>query len=233
MDERACEELVRAARAGDRSAFRAALGTLHADITRYVEGLLRGELGRLAREVRCDADDLASIVIEKLLTADLLGSDARPRATVLSWVKTAARNHLFDEKRKPRWNESSIDDVDEPTSSAPDADELLAAEHLRGDLTTLLARFYPSGVPLLEHAADGDGAVDDASLAAKHGISVANLQARRTRTRKYVRAYVALRDGPRTDEDVARAMAVPLTEETRRIIANVRHHFAAQGRRLG
>ncbi|GAB4200680.1 MAG: hypothetical protein OHK0013_11960 [Sandaracinaceae bacterium] len=230
MDERACEELLRAARAGDENAFRAAVGTLHADITRYVESLLRGELGRLAREVRCDAGDLASAVVEKLLKADLHGSDATPRATVLRWIKTAARNHLFDEKRKARRQESSIDDVDEPASSAPDADELLAAEHLRGALTNLLASFYPSGVPLFEHEADGGGA-DDESLADELGITVANLQARRTRMRKYVRAYVALRHEPRADDEVARAMSVPLTPETRRIIANVRHHLASRGRK--
>jgi DNA-directed RNA polymerase specialized sigma24 family protein len=231
MDEWACEELLRAARAGDESAFRAAVGALHPGISSYVESLVRGKMARLARSARCDAGDLTSVVIEKLLKAKLRGSDAKPRVTVLSWIKTAARNHLLDQQVNAEQDDSSIEGPDNTASPAPDADDLLAAEHLRGALTNLLAKFYPSGMPLLQQGADGGGADDDASLAAELGISVANLQARRTRMRKYVKAYLVLRETARSDDEVAREMGVPLTPETRRIIANVRHHLAAQGRR--
>lgn len=231
MDERACEELLRAARAHDEGARGAALETLLPGIKSYVETLLRGELGRLALAARCEAGDLTSVVVVKLFKAEMRGSDARPLATVLSWIKVTARRHLLDEKKRAARNASDDEGVVDPESPGPSADELLAAERLRSALRRLLAEFYPSGVPLLEHGADGEGVDGDASLASELGISVANLQARRTRMRKYVKAYVALREGPRADNEVATAMSVPLTEETRRIIANVRHHVTAQGRK--
>lgn len=232
MNEQVCEDLVRAAREGDEKAARDAVGRLFPDLQSFVRAMTRGELGRLAAGVGWRADDVISVVAEKLLRR-APGGDARVSAvaTVKAWVRRAAYNAVIDEdrKRKVRGYEAPPGE-DRVPSQTPRADEVMGASAREAELRATLEACYPRGVPLFVHTLGTDQDDDDA-LAQQWGTTVANVQRQRTRMRRYCAAYLALSPGEAMDDEtVARAMDAEQTDENRRIIASVRHHLAARRR---
>jgi DNA-directed RNA polymerase specialized sigma24 family protein len=233
MNEQVCEELVRAAREGDAEASRRALGKLFPDVAVYVRAMMRGELGRIAAGVGWRADEVTAVVAEKLLKSGLRGdSSVAAVATVKAWVRRVAFNAVIDQdrKRKTRRTDLTADDA-HFVSRDPSADDSLEATVLAEGLLGMLQECYPRGVPLFDDAVR-EGRDDDATLAERWGTTVANVQRQRTRMRRYCAAYQALSAGDALDDEaVVRKMDAEMTDETRRIIASVRHHLAARRRK--
>ena len=232
MDERLCGELLRAAQAADQEGIGRAVAALDPALRNHVRALCQGPMGRLRARARVTWEDVAQEVAIKVLRAPPSGSEDRPPvATVKRWVERTSKNHLIDLKR--RKSERLAVGAHEPENPmfATEAEATVAeltAEHLERAHRRLLQACYPRGLALYDVALE-ERDDNDERLASDLGTTVNNIQACRTRMRKYLKARDHLEQKPFANpEDVAVSMGAPLNQETQNIIAKVRHHLALE-----
>lgn len=125
------DQLVTAARAGDRAAFQRLVEDLHPDLRIFVA-------------VRCSNAELTEEVVQAaLITAWRLLARYEARGTFSAWVKGIALNHLRKElSTRARRTHTTLDALDQTLASddLADLDEDPRAERLRACLDRLERR---------------------------------------------------------------------------------------------
>ena len=237
MDERACQDLIDAARAHDGPAANRAVEQLFPAVRVYVdEKIYHGELRRLGERVGSSPGDVSSHLGKQLSAHPPRGTDGvRAVASVKSWLKRVARNYLIDlykaHSKSTVWvhalahGDAGVTMTGGAAGGAatPGPHDLLAAELHDRAWRGLLDACYPPALPVYDASLDAQG-MTDPELADSLGVTVANLHQQRSRMRRYLKAYDYIAEHPRaSDAAIAAAVKAQLTPDTARIIARVRH----------
>jgi RNA polymerase sigma-70 factor (ECF subfamily) len=178
------DELVRAARAGDASAFDALVGLLGASVYRFVR----------ARVPDADAEDLTQRVFVRVIEG-LPGYQDRG-LPFSAWVFRIARNVVVDAGRARR-DHLSLDAAAAVSSPLPGPAELVESAADRGQLTRALARLPSDQRDVITYRYFADLSTRDIATAiGKHEGTVRVLQFRALRNlRRLLAPYEDLRLG--------------------------------------
>lgn len=159
MDATGLESLLRAALAGDQTAYRRFL----AELAPVLRGMALANLPAGRRDL---AEDVVQEVLLIVHTKRASWDPARP---LMAWLRVILRHKLIDLLRRgPKGVQVPVEDHAE-TLAAPEHDPLAARQ-----VDQLLSRLSPRDAALIRgHALEG---ADAAELCAEHGLSAGGLR---------------------------------------------------------
>jgi DNA-directed RNA polymerase specialized sigma24 family protein len=245
LDESLCREYLRATSVGDERARSAVMRELGPQVRDFLLRILRGNHSnrRLLASAREDAEDVASMVILKLLDPKVRHprgvEGASAAASIMGWSRRVVFNHLVRRKQHRDRELLEVGDSSESPMAGPDPGPTRPAPTPPHDLShddearanrELLAACYPRALPLFQFTLRQSGA-NDVAAAEVLGLSVPYVQKMRQRLKLYTGARARLVEDPSlTTEAVLSELGYRVNEDNSRIVSGVRNYLCSRPR---